>query len=189
MITPREKKHLHQIIAFCFVMNFVLGIMPGFFSDINTANASMTAKYFWQIANLFYMVGCCLYSLKAGSEDKIITAGGFIVLSIGIGTLFALQTASFSEEVTKAYAAGILAYLPGMILICYYDRLPAWLRIAGVVACIPRLITLILILTDKFEWTKHQKIDGLGYVLTNLVALGWAWFVIKPMKKFREQNV
>ena len=89
MITPKEKKHLHQIIAVCFVTNFILGIIPGFFSDISTANANMTAKYFWQIANLFYMVGRCLYSLKAGSEDKLITAGGFIVLSIGIGTLFA----------------------------------------------------------------------------------------------------
>ncbi len=187
MATAKELNHLSQLIAICFVASFLVGFTPVFFSEVNTSEGTMLAKYFWQVSNLLYMVGCCMCSLKASHEGKLIAPSGFIILSIGIGTLFALQTASFNEEVNRTYASGILAYLPGMLLICYYDRFPVWLRIAGVAACIPKMITLVLILNGTFDWQKHQQIDGSGYFFTNLVGIGWAYFMLKPLKKFQNQ--
>ncbi len=189
MTSSKELKQLSQLIAICFTASLVVGFTPIFFSEVNTSNGSMLAKYFWQVSNLLYMVACCMCSLKAAQEEKLIAPSGFIILSIGVGTLFALQTASFNEEVNRTYASGILAYLPGMLLICYYDRFPLWLKFSGILACIPKLVTLILILNGSFDWEKHQQIDGSGYFFTNLVGVGWGWYMLKPMKKFREQPV
>src|SRR6185295_2227189 len=103
------------------------------------------------------------------SENKHISAAGFILLSIGMGTFFSLQT-SLGDETIPIYASGVLVLIPGFIFICYYNGFPKWVQIAGLVAAIPRFVLLILVYARR-PVERNGLLDGLGYGTMNILGL------------------
>lgn len=173
-----EDKHFPSLIAICFITNFLLGVTGAIIMNAHLLLATIV----WQISNMFYVAGCALLSLKAGSERKHISAAGFILLSIDMTTFFSLQT-SFSEDTNPIYASGVLIMLPGLVFIMYYNVFPLWVRIAGILAGIPRLILLIDQYMDSFKIERNGLLDGLGYTMMGLLGLFWVYYTYKDQQK------
>ncbi len=170
----KEDKHFPLLIIICFGISFVIGLTGGFYFESNLT----VATYFWQISNLGYVAGCALLSLKAASENKHISATGFILLSIGMSTFFSLQT-SLGEETDMAYVSGALITIPGLLFVCYYNAFPMWVRIFGVVSALPRVILIVQFYFFNISIERNGNLDGMGYLLTNIVGLTWAYFTYK----------
>lgn len=171
----REEKHFGVLIMISAVTCFVAGIAGGI---INTVTGSLfIASNVWQIANMFYVVACAMLSLKATGEGRNVSASGFILLSIGMATFFALQT-TITEDTEAAYVSGGLILIPGLWLTAYYDKFPGWLRILSIVASIPRIL-MILNFYRHIPLVRNGPLDGLGYIMPAIVLVLWGWYVLK----------
>src|SRR5438876_546959 len=121
-----SEERLFGILIFSvFTACFITGIGGGF---VNAITGSLfAASNVWQVANMFYVVGCAMLSLKATSEGRNVSAAGFILLSIGMSTFFSLQT-TITADTEAAYVSGGLILVPGLWLTAFYNKFPAWLR-------------------------------------------------------------
>src|SRR4029077_8225514 len=140
MSLEREERHLPVLIAICFVTNFILGGVGQVFPE-----NSFWQLFSWQWGSLLYMAGTSLYAAKLHTDKWHIASAGFILLSIGQGIIYTMQYGEFSKESQSLFAAGIMAFFPGMLFLCYYSGFPVWLRILGLMATLPFLVIMIKI--------------------------------------------
>lgn len=174
-----DERHFGILIYAVFIACFVTGIAGGL---IRTVMGSLFAvSNTWQIANMFYVVGCAMLSLKATGEGRNVSAAGFILLSIGMATFFSLQT-TITEDTDAAYVSGGLILIPGLWLTAYYDKFPVWLRILNVAASVPRII-MIINFYRHIPLVRNGMLDGLGYVLPSFTALLWGWFTWREERR------
>jgi hypothetical protein len=178
MNAEKEIKHFPTIISICFVANFLLGLTGSALTDL-----SKEQGFLWAIANLFFMSGCILYSIKLADEKHFISSAGFVLLGIGEGIFYIIQSKlSHNESDYNEYMMGILALLPGLIFICWNNGFPIWLRILGLMAFIPFGIAFYKMWNETYSFKTDLKIDGLGYLLTNITGIFWSYYAIKPYK-------
>ncbi len=179
MSTEKELKHIPSLIAVCFVANFILGITGGQFPMFSKEQALA-----WALANLLYMSGSILFSIKLADEKHFISAAGFILLGIGQGIFYVVQSqlTHVSSDYNE-YMMGMLAMLPGLIFICWYEGFPVWLRVFGLLSYIPFGIAFLMIWHEEYNFRVDWNIDGMGYFLTNITALFWSYYAFRPWKK------
>ena len=174
-----DEKHFSVLICIAFFACFVTGIEGGV---IRASTGSLfAASNVWQIANMLYVVGCAMLSLKATGEGRNVSAAGFILLSIGMGTFFALQT-TITADTEAAYVSGGLILIPGLWLTAYYDKFPAWLRILNILVSIPRVI-MIVNFYNHVPLERNGALDGLGYILPSFTAVLWGIYVWREYKR------
>jgi hypothetical protein len=173
-----ELKHMPSLIAVCFAANFILGISGGGFEMFSKQQALS-----WAIANLFYMSGCILFSIKLADEKHFISAAGFILLGIGQGIFYVVQSKlTHASSDYNEYMMGMLALLPGFIFICWYEGFPIWLRVFGILSYIPFGIASLMIWKETYDFKKDWGVDGTGYFLTNITAVIWSYYALRPGK-------
>ena len=169
---------LFQIFA-AFIACFIAGLAGGV---VNSATGSLfAASNVWQVANMFYVVGCAMLSLKATGEGSNVSAAGFILLSIGMGTFFSLQT-TITADAEAAYVSGGLILIPGLWLTAYYPKFPVWLRVLSVLVSIPRII-MIIHYYSHIPLQRNGALDGLGYILPSATAVLWGWYAWSEERK------
>ncbi|MBK9733007.1 MAG: hypothetical protein IPO83_17275 [Chitinophagaceae bacterium] len=183
MSLAREEKHLPIIIAMCFIGNFILGGIGQSFSA-----SSFGRILAWQWGSLLFMAGCSLYAAKLHTEKWHISSAGFIMLTIGQGIFYTLQNANSDEKDVALFAAGIMAFLPGMAFICYYSGFPVWLRIFSLIATIPFTIQMIIIDSGKYVAEKDMWLSTIGFIMIQLTGIFWSYYVIRPYQETKQQK-
>jgi len=174
-----EERNFGILIFISFIGCFLLGIAGGFVASV--LNSLFAATIVWQLANMFYVVGCAMFSLKAASENRNISASGFILLSIGMTTFFSLQT-TLTVDTESAYVSGGLILIPGLWLTAFYNKFPKWLRVMSVLASLPRII-MIINFYRHIPLERNGVLDGSGYIFPALTAVIWGWYA------FNEQRI
>jgi hypothetical protein len=183
MSLEREEKHLPVLIACCFAANFILGGVGELFA-IN----SFGRAFAWQWSALTFMAGTSLYAAKLHTEKWHISSAGFILLSIGQGIIYTIQNNALSEESQSLFAAGIMAFLPGMLFICYYSGFPVWLRILGLVTTLPFIVIMIKIDSHRYDLARDEWLSISGFVLLQLISLLWSYFALRPYRQTKVQQ-
>jgi purine-cytosine permease-like protein len=173
-----EERHFGILIFATFIGSLVMGIAGGV---LNATTGVFAASNVWQIANMFYVVGCAMFSLKATGEGRNVSAAGFILLSIGMGTFFSLQT-TITHDTEAAYVSGGLILIPGLWLSAYYNKFPVWLRVLSVVVSIPRII-MIANYYRHIPLQRNGTLDSLGYVLPTVTSVLWGLYAWKEERR------
>ncbi|MEZ5013924.1 MAG: hypothetical protein R2794_06500 [Chitinophagales bacterium] len=175
MSLKTEEKHFPVLITICFAMQFILGAVGQAFTQ-----GSFLQALTWQVSGLFFISGTSLYAAKLHTDKWHIASAGFILLSIGQGIMFVTPDPGVTEEAQGLAASAFMAFLPGMLFICYYSGFPKWLRIWGVLSMIPFLIAMIKIDSKTYVAETDEWLIAAGFVSMNLVSLGWSYFVLRP---------
>jgi len=183
MSLKKEEKHLPILISICFIGNFIFGGVGQAFPM-----GSFGQLFSWQWSSLLFMAGTSLYAAKLHTEKWHISSAGFILLSIGQGILFMIPDPGLTRESQMMFASAVMVFLPGMIFICYYSGFPAWLRLLGLLAMTPFLVTMIKIDMESYNAHEDQMLEASGFVLIQIVCLCWCYFLFRPNKKITVQE-
>jgi len=184
MSLQREEKHLPILIAFCFIANFILGgIGQAFPMD------SFERIFSWQWSALAFMAGTSLYAAQLHTDKWHISSAGFILLSIGQGILYTMVNMKSSEEEAQSlFAAGVMAFFPGMLFLCYYSGFPIWLRILGLTSTFPFLVIMMKIDSHNFDVVKDEWLSIAGFVMLQVTGLLWGYFALRPHRETTVQK-
>ena len=183
MSIKREERHLPILIAICFIGNFIFGAIGQAFS-----NGSFWQLFSWQWSSLLFMAGTSLYAAKLHTDKWHISSAGFILVSIGQGIIFTLQDPAHSRESQELFASAIMVFLPGMLFLCYYSGFPVWLRILGLLAMTPFLISMIKIYMQKFDVHEDNWLSVTGFIMIQVLGIFWSYFVLWPDKRTSKQE-
>jgi acyl-CoA synthetase (AMP-forming)/AMP-acid ligase II len=115
-------------------------------------------------------------------------SAGFILLSIGQGIIYTMHNTEMSKESESLFAAGIMVFFPGMLLLCYYSGFPVWLRIFGLMATLPFLVIMIKIDGQHYDLQKDQWLSITGFVMLQLTGILWGYFVLRPYRQTTVQQ-
>jgi len=144
----------------------------------------------------FLMLRCTVMGLKLEDEKKILPAAGFTMLAISIGvmmsSLFEVTQTSNEQSFEKLYYVTISSnflYFPAMILIFFYDGFKKWIRILGLISCVPLLVSSVLFLVHYRNYSVLEGITGIGYILMGITQCLWAWSVYRNYKRKKKENL
>jgi hypothetical protein len=185
--------HLALISSFGFIGTVLLFIATGIFSPMPdfTQDPPLIPQLmltFGQAGTSLLILGCVAYAIKLVEDKRPLAAIGFSMLSIAQGVIFVLYLISYNgvEKFAEAYrmfSASLYLLIPSLIIIAIYSGFPLWLRLLGVVACIPYVIENVMFhYTEKFTLA-IMIVDAIGNVLFNLVFLLWGIVVIRVTRK------
>lgn len=172
--------------VFTFLLIVLLAPLPDFSKDPPLISQIMLTL--GQIQTSLLILGCVAMGTKLADEKKIIHSIGFTMMSVAQGVIFVLYLISFNghEKLAEAYrifSASLYLLIPSLLLIGIYTEFPFWLRILGVLSCIPYIIENIMFSQTGAFNESIMIIDGVGNILMNLTVLLWGIFVLKNMKR------
>lgn len=171
MQTARQKNHLKNFVAFSLVMYAVIG----FSSQAVTAEG--VKHFMWAVSAFFMIIGSTLLSSKLTRADNDFPAAGFIILSIAQAMSYGfLATHDAGQE---QFGAVIAIFIPGLILISFYNVVPWVLRISGFISALCFSILAFLIYQGNAETAMAGGFTSGAYMTMNIAIVGWAWLVYK----------
>jgi len=173
MVTEEEKqKHLKNLIAGS-IMLFVITGMGGSFFD----NRSEIAHFIFAISCFFSIIGFSLLASKLTNHKHDIPGAGFGVLTIAQSMAFGfLATHDAGNE---QFGAVTVIFIPGLILISFYNMMNFVLRILGFVSAAAFTLLAVLLLNGKEITAGNLLIILLAYIPMNIVLIGWAWYIYR----------
>ena len=81
-----------------------------------------------------------------------------------------------------ALGSGVILLLPSMLLIFYYKVYPLWLRISGVVICIPFLILMYQVYVGEHV-NLFSILNAVSFSLLQLTSLCRGVVILRSMRK------
>lgn len=147
----------------------------------------MLLMTFGQIGTSLLIVGCVAYATKLTEERKTMSSIGFTLLSVAESIIFVLYIISFNgeEKIAEAYrifSASLYLLIAAILLISYFSEFPKWLKIAGVISCIPYIAENVLYSIERNLSQKLMYLDVTGNVLFNLTVACWGILVLRSLK-------
>ncbi|MEI7802754.1 MAG: hypothetical protein WCI97_08940 [Bacteroidota bacterium] len=171
MQTSKQKNHLKNFVAFSLVMYAVIGFSSQAFS-------SEGVKHFmWAVSAFFMIIGSTLLSSKLTRADNDFPAAGFIILSIGQAMSYGFIATH--DAGNEQFGAVIAIYIPGLILISFYNLVPWFLRISGFLSALCFTILAILIYKGSAQTAIADGFTSGAFMAMNIAIVGWAWLVYK----------
>ncbi|HMC97106.1 MAG TPA: hypothetical protein VKG92_05620, partial [Flavobacteriales bacterium] len=123
MSSTKKHAYLKNLIATSLVLGVLVGIIGSMIPEGNLQHL------FWAFSSFCTIIGSTLLGSKLTREDHDIPAAGFIVLGIGNAMLYGFLATH--DAGAEQFGAGIMIYVPGLLLISLYDLSPMLLRAIG----------------------------------------------------------
>jgi hypothetical protein len=167
-----REKHLKNLIAFSILL-FVLSGVTSSFLDQNSGIAHLM----FAISAFFSIIGFSLLASKLTNHKHDIPAAGFGILTVAQAMGFGfLATHDAGKE---QFAAVTVIFIPGLILISFYNLMNVVLRILGFISAAAFTLLAFLLFLGKEITTDNILIINLAYIPMNIVLIGWAWYVYR----------
>jgi hypothetical protein len=170
----RQQRHIVYINIVLFFVNALLGFVGAFLPQFGIAQNTA-----WKLGEACFIAACTITGFKMAREHWDIPAAGFAMLAIAYGVFFAGQNFINASNGITMVADGVLLYLPAMFLITYYTRFPFWVRILGLIACIPFAIILILTFVTDLNAKRDMALFGTSFALIQITGLVWGIYFLK----------
>ena len=172
-----EDKRIVLIQFFCFLSALLISyIIPE-----NTTALSFKA------ADALVMTGTVLLAIKLARDGWEIAAAGFTLLAIAWGGYF-IQHDISGEPGKGILASSFYFFLPSMIMICFYQPFPWWVKLITIVSVIPPFI--ILIFEDRYASSNElDLLRGFNFKFLHFTTLCWGTFFVYPMFRNRIKSV
>ncbi len=165
----KKEKHLRNLISYCFLFSVISGFVGSFVTDEGIQHL------LWALGAFFMIISASLLGSKLSRDQHDIPAAGFTVIAIGQAMSYGFIATH--DAGTAQFGAVIAIYVPGLILISFYNLAPIFLRICAFVGAISFSALASLIFLDAVNDAFQQVFTQLGFMGMNIAILGWAWLV------------
>lgn len=81
-----------------------------------------------------------------------------------------------------AFAAGVLLYVPGLLMIALSTWAPRWVRLPGAIAAVPFAVhSLVFLGGGAIDST--GPLVGIGYAFFTVTVIGWVLTILRSEKE------
>ncbi|MFI5263663.1 MAG: hypothetical protein ACHQM6_04010 [Candidatus Kapaibacterium sp.] len=163
--------------VFFFFATFVLGNLGATFPD-----GSKVQIFMWQIAGASFIAGCTVSAAKMVREDWDLPAAGFTMLAIAYGIYYSAIVTP-TESQLPVIASGVYMLIPAMFLISLYRGFPLWVRIFGLIACIPFTTVMVFHNLDIQKIGTGELLFNMSFILIDFTGLLWGIFFYRNYRR------
>ena len=177
MTTYRHRKHITLMNVVFFCSTFTIGLVGAALPD-----GSKIQSLAWQIAGASFIAGCTVSGAAMQREEWDLPAAGFTMLAIAYGIYFSAIVTP-TESQMPVIASGVYMLIPALAMISVYRGFPMWVRIFGLVACIPFTTIMVLYNLDIKLNALGLVLFNLSFVLIDFTGLLWAIFFYRNYRR------
>jgi hypothetical protein len=127
------------------------------------------------VSALGLIIASVLLAVQHISVGDRLAAGGFALLALGETRVLGPTDAPGAEA---SFAAGVLLYAPGLLLIALSTWTPRWVRLVGALAAVPFVAHALIYLGGE-AIDSADPLAGIGYALFTVTVIGWAITVLR----------
>ena len=146
---------------------FALGVLFGFGG--NFVEAGNVQDVMFGVSALGLITASVLLTMEHGLAGHRFAAAGFALLALGETRVLNPTDVPGAEA---GFAAGVLLYAPGLLLIALSTWPPRWVRLLGAVAAIPFAAHGLAFLGGAAVDYKGP-LAAVGYTLYTVTVIGW----------------
>lgn len=168
-----EDKRIVYTQFFCFLIAFLITII----SPKTTQN--------FKAADSLVMTGTVLLAIKLARDGWEIAAAGFTLLAIAWGGYF-IQHDISGESGKGILASSFYFFLPSMLMICFYQPFPWWLKLITLSSVIAPFIILV-IESSGSDAGQLRAWTGINFKFLHFTTLCWGSFFAYSLLRNREK--
>ena len=158
------------------VGGLVVGAVLGFGGNFVEQNDTKSVLY--GLSALGLILASVLLAVEHAARGHRLAAAGFALLALGETRVLNPTDAPGGEA---SFAAGVLLYVPGLLMIAMSTWAPRWVRLVGAVAAVPFAAhSLIHLGGGAIDST--GPLAGTGYALFTVTIVGWILTVLRSEK-------
>ena len=157
------------IIVAGLVVGAVLGFGGNFVEQGNIQNV------LYGLSALGLILASVLLAVEHAAAGDRLAAAGFALLALGETRVLNPTDVPGGEA---AFAAGVLLYVPGLLLIALSGWAPRWIRLVGAAAAVPFAAHSLAYLGGG-ALDSTGLLAGIGYALFTVTVIGWALTVFR----------
>ena len=161
-----------SIIVGGLVVGAVLGFSGNFVEQGNVQSV------LYGISALGLILSSVLLAVDHASVGHRLAAAGFLVLALGETRVLNPTDAPGGEA---SFAAGVLLYVPALLMIALSTWAPRWVRLVGAAAAVPFAAHSLAYLGGAAV-DSTGALAGIGYTLFTVTVVGWALTVLRSQK-------
>lgn len=170
-----EDKRIVITQFFCFLVALLVSyIFP----------ESKTTPNF-KVADALVMTGTVLLAIKLARDGWEIAAAGYTLLAIAWGGFF-IQHDISGEAGRGIVASSFYFFLPSMVMICFYQPFPWWIKLITIVSVIPPFIVL-LIEDGNLNINSQYSFRELNFKFLHFTTLCWGSFFVYSLLRNRNK--
>ena len=149
------------------VAGLAVGAVLGFSGNFVTPGPVQDVMYAVSAVGLIF--GAVLLVVEHLTAGRLLPAAGFAMLALGEARLLNPTHAPGGES---SFAAGVMLYAPGLVLIALSPWAPRWARVTGAVAA-ACFAAYSLAYFAGMSVDSSGPLAGAGYALLTLTIVGW----------------
>jgi hypothetical protein len=155
------------------VGGLVVGAVLGFGG--NFVEQGSTQNVLYGLSALGLILASVLLAVAHVSTGHRLAAAGFVLLALGETRVLNPTDVPGGEA---SFAAGVLLYAPGLLMIALSTWAPRWVRLVGAIAAVPFAAhSLVYLGGGAIDST--GPLAGIGYALFTITVVGWALTVLR----------
>lgn len=164
----------HQPAAVWIIAGaLAVGAALGFGGNFAPAGPVQDLLYALSAAGL--VLGAVLLALEHAAMGHTLPASGFAILALGESRLLNPTDAPGGEA---SFAAGVLLYVPALLLIALSPWAPRWTRAVGALASVPFAVHAVAYYAGTAV-QPNGPIPSVGYTLLTVTIVGWIITVLR----------
>ena len=168
-----EDKRIIYTQFFCFLAAFLITII-----------FPKTTQNF-KAADSLVMTGTVLLAIKLARDGWEIAAAGFTLLAIAWGGYF-IQHDISGESGKGILASSFYFFLPSMLMICFYQPFPWWLKLITLSSVIAPFIILV-IESSGSDAGQLRAWTGINFKFLHFTTLCWGSFFVYSLLRNRDK--
>lgn len=160
-------------VAWTVAAALAVGAGLGFGGNFAAVGPVQDLLYALSAAGL--VLGAVLLAVEHAAAGHTMPAAGFAILALGESRLLNPTHASGGEA---SFAAGLLLYVPALLLIALSPWVPRWARVLGALAAVPFAVHAVAYFAGAAVET-DGPIPSVGYALLTVTIVGWIITVLR----------
>ena len=150
-----------------------IGAVLGFAGNFAPVGPVQDLMYALSAAGL--VIGAVLLAVEHAAVGHVLPASGFAILALAESRLLNPTDAPGGEA---SFAAGVLLYVPALLLIALSPWAPRWARAVGALAAVPFAAHALAYFAGAAVET-DGPIPSVGYALLTVAIVGWIITVLR----------
>jgi hypothetical protein len=155
------------------VGGLIVGAVLGFGGNFVVHDNAQSVLY--GLSALGLILSSVLIAVEHACIGHRLAAAGFILLALGETRVLNPTDVPGGEA---SFAAGVLLYVPGLLMIALSRWGPRWVRLVGAIAAVPFAAHALFYLGGG-PIDSQDPIAGLGYALFTVTVIGWTFTVLR----------
>jgi len=189
----RKHQKISRIILICFIGIWIyfigFAVLNMIYPDLRDNYAGSAglkySKMLYELSESFFILGCTLTGTVFAELGETIPSSGFTMLAIAHGIFFSstfeIDTADYGKAV-EIFVAGLLLFMPAMIMVSNFREFPKWMRYLGIISCLPFVMNMIYYFQGRIDPQSQEPVGAIAFFLLNCTTTIWGFRIGKILR-------